>query len=336
MKQTIKIDIISGFLGAGKTTLINKLLAEAYAGERVALLENEFGEIGIDGDLLQGSGITVKELANGCICCTLQGDFVDGIRELVETCNPERIIIEPTGLAKLLDIIAPCKKAAESLPLEINLVVSLVNAASYTPLINVGGEFFTNQIIDAWFILISAVQDIPDDDMSLAEIVESIRTLNDKAPIFTDPWDTTDGLTLLTAAEQAAVMGQATAEEQAAVKAGQDPHEEYHHDHEHDSHHDHVHDHNHDTNGFSSVSFHLKSPWTAEKVQGLAAIFKSGECGEVFRAKGLLPTDKKRALKFDYVYGTVKLIEIDFPGEGKLVIIGRDLKTDRLESYLKV
>jgi G3E family GTPase len=332
MKQAIKIDIISGFLGAGKTTLINKLLAEAYAGERVALLENEFGEIGIDGDLLQGSGITVKELSNGCICCTLQGDFIDGIRELVETCNPDRIIIEPTGLAKLSDILAPCKKAAESLPLEINLVVSVVNGASYTALINVGGEFFTNQITDAWFILISAVQDIPDDDMSLAEIVASIRSLNARAPIFSDPWDTTDGLALLAAAEQAAVMGQAAAEEQAAVKAGQDPHEEHHHehDHEHDSHHD------HDTSGFASVSFRLKSPWTAEKVQGLTAILKSGECGEVFRAKGLLPTDKKTALKFDYVYGTAKLIEIGFPGDGKLVVIGRDLKTDRLESYLAI
>jgi G3E family GTPase len=324
-QPAVKIDIIAGFLGAGKTTLINKLLNEAYKGERVALLENEFGEIGIDGDLLQGSGIAVKELSNGCICCTLQTDFIEGIQELVETWKPERILIEPTGIAQLTDILSPCKKAAASLPLEINSVLTVVNAASYPALSSVAGEFFTNQISNAWFIALSAVQDIPNDEMSLAEIVTSIRDLNPTAPIITESWDAIDGLALLTAAEEAAVK-----------QNDHNDHYEYNNEHEH--HHDHHH-HEDDTDGFSSASFHLQSPWTAERVRGLAAILKSGDCGEVFRAKGLLPATKNagmEALKFDYVYGTTTVSGIKYSGEGKLVVIGRIIKTDRLERYLSL
>jgi G3E family GTPase len=325
-QSAVKIDIIAGFLGAGKTTLINKLLNEAYKGERVALLENEFGEIGIDGDLLQGSGIAVKELSNGCICCTLQTDFIEGIQELVETWKPERILIEPTGIAQIADVLSPCGKAAVSLPLKINSVITVVNAASYPALSSVSGEFFTNQISNAWFIALSAVQDISNDEISLAEMVRSIRDLNPTAPIITDPWDAIDGLTLLTAAEEAA--------------AKQGNHDRRHeHTHEHEHHHHHNHHHEDDAGGFSSASFRIKSPWTAERVRGLADILKGGDSGEVFRAKGLLPAAEKagtNALKFDYVYGTATLSDIDYPGEGKLVVIGRALKTDRLERYLSL
>lgn len=325
MEQTVvKIDIIAGFLGAGKTTLINKLLNEAYKGERVALLENEFGEIGIDGDLLQGSGIAVKELSNGCICCTLQTDFIKGIQELVETWKPERILIEPTGIAQISDVLSPCGKAAASLPLEINSVITVVNAESYPALISVAGEFFTNQISHAWFIALSAVQDIHDDEMTLAEMTASIRSLNPTTPIYTEPWDTIDGLTLLTAAEEA------------AAEQGDHDHP---HEHNHEHHHNHDHHHEDDTGGFTSASFRFKSPWTAERVRGLADILKSGDCGEVFRAKGLLPAEENAgtaAFKFDYVYGTTTVSGIDYPGEGKLVVIGRALKTDRLERYLSL
>jgi G3E family GTPase len=334
MQQTVKIDIVSGFLGAGKTTLINKLLDEAYKGERLALLENEFGEIGIDGDLVKGSGITVKELANGCICCTLQTDFIDGLQELVETWQPERILIEPTGLAQLADILAPCRKAAESLNLEINAVFTVVNAASYTALIAVSGAFFTSQIADARLIVLSATQSIPVEDMSLEEIVASLRALNPQAPIITEAWNAVDGLSLLAAAEEAATeQGRHDPRRPERHDEDGDGDHDRHHGHEH--HDDDDHDaHHHDTDGFESVSFRLQSSWTEEKALKLESLLKSGCCGEVFRAKGLLrPSEnaKARALKFDYVYGAATLSNIEYAGEGKLVVIGRELKTENLQ-----
>lgn len=303
----IKVDIVTGFLGAGKTTLINKLIAEAYPAERVALLENEFGEIGIDGDLAAASGITVKELANGCICCTLQGDFVEGIAELARTVSPDRIIIEPTGLARPEDLRSACALAGKKSPIRINAAITVVNAAAFPALFNVAGEIFLSQIAGASCIVLSAAQNISPDDMGLDRMIETLRGINPRAPILADPWDALDGLRLL-----------AFAEECVQEPASHDHHEHHHH-----------HDHHHETDEWDSISRFVTGTWTAEMLRNMAEKLKSGACGEVYRSKGLFPSGAAgKALKFDYVYGEVSITETDYAGKGKLVLIGRALNRD--------
>ncbi|MDR1586263.1 MAG: GTP-binding protein [Treponema sp.] len=190
----IKLEIISGFLGAGKTTLINKLLREAWRGEKTAVLENEFGEIGVDGDLLRGYDLTVREITNGCICCTLKGDFVEGIKELARDYRPERIVIEPTGIGKLVDIMEACRLAAEDAPVLVHTIMTVVQAPLVSAFLAVSGEFYQEQIKNAPVIVLSAAQDLGGDDPSLPHILRKIRELNLGAVIFAEPWDALDGL----------------------------------------------------------------------------------------------------------------------------------------------
>jgi len=307
-EKPVKIDIISGFLGAGKTTLINKLLTEAYTGERVALLENEFGEIGIDGDLVRKDKIAVKELANGCICCSLQNDFIDGINQLARQYKPDRIIIEPTGIAQFRDIIDRCREAVKQNPsLELNAVISVVNAPSYPALINVGGEFFTLQIAHAWFIALSAVQGIPCGEMGVEEIVSSIWQINPGVAVNAQAWDSVDALALLSIAEQI------TAEKAKSAHYKTDCFCHHHH-----------------TDEWTSFSFILSKAWNEEKVSAFENILRNGEYGEIFRSKGFIPFEQSM-MRFDYVYGISKLDKTDYSGSGKLVVIGKNIKTDALK-----
>lgn len=308
MDKTVKIDIVSGFLGAGKTTLINKLLQEAYIGEKIALLENEFGEIAIDGNLFAGHDIAVKEIANGCICCTLQGNFISGIIELVREYAPDRIIIEPTGIGRLKDIIFACNEAAKETDVAVNCIITVVDATMFSIFMEVSGEFYRRQISEGRTIVLSAVQNLEEDD-NLDEIIAGIRELNPKALIFAKPWDKMEGLELLQMAEETGMLNP-------------DRHD---HEHEHDHDHHHHHDHDHpDNEGFESCSFATDKVWTAQEIKEMLQKLADGSCGCVFRAKGFLNTEAGMA-KVDYVYGRGEMVPSLYIGPGKFVIIGKDL-----------
>lgn len=313
MDKTVKIDIIAGFLGAGKTTFLNKLIKEAYFGEQIALLENEFGEIPLDGTLLAGNDIAIKEIANGCICCTLQGNFIEGIASLVESYHPDRIVIEPTGLAGLPDICNACALAGENTPLQINAIITVVDASMLSAFIEVCGEFFQKQISDAKAVVLSHIQEMEEGE-SLDDMIAMIRTLNPVSPIFFEDWSSLNSLAVLTAAEQARYE---------KIPEECLPREDHHsHDHHHD--HDHDHHHHHGDEDFASCSVKMKETVSEDWLPALFDRLRAGKGGEIFRAKGLLRTEKG-PLRFDYVYGKVSSEPYDFNGDGFFVVIGKKL-----------
>jgi G3E family GTPase len=320
MSETIKLDVVSGFLGAGKTTLINKLLREAWRGEKTAVLENEFGEIGVDGDLLRGHDLAVREITNGCICCTLKGDFVEGIRELARDYQPDRIVIEPTGIGKLGDILEACRLAAEEAPVSVHAIITAAQAPLVSVFLEVSGEFYREQIKSAPVVVLSAVQNLCAADPPLPETLREIRELNPGAVIFAEPWDTLDSLKLLAVAEE---MTENILRPESARRCEPEhkaEHEDHHgHDHEAGHSHEHSHDHTLENAGFDSCSFILKEPWTGEDADDLVARIKSGAFGEIFRAKGFFPV-RGQFRKLDYVYGRASFIAADYSGEGKFVI----------------
>jgi G3E family GTPase len=315
MSKPVKIDLIAGFLGAGKTTFLNKLLKEAYFGEKIALLENEFGEIPLDGTLLAGYGITIKEIANGCICCTLQGNFIDGITALMDTVHPDRIVIEPTGLAKLPDLCQACALAGEKTPLQINAIITVVDATMLPIFMEVGGEFFQKQIVDAKTVVLSHVQEM-EAGASIDEVMAAIRALNPYAPIFAEEWSTLNSLAVLTAAEQCETLSPSAA---AAEKAH---HREHHHDHDH--HHHHHHHHHHGDEAFASCSVVVKERVSKTWLENFFHRLRGDQGGEIFRAKGLLHTEKGD-VRFDDVYGKISSSPYDFSGDGFFVVIGKHL-----------
>ncbi len=239
-----KIDIFSGFLGAGKTTLIGKLLKEALAGTKVVLIENEFGEIGIDGGFLQESGIEIKEMNSGCICCSLVGDFGASLKEVLDTYEPERILIEPSGVGKLSDVMKAVQGAMTDRDVQLNSAVAVVDACKCKMYIKNFGEFFINQIEHAGTIVLSRTDRISEE--KLASCVALIRQHNAKATIVTTPWDALDGKDILETIEGA---GDLEAELMREVMKMQDDHDHCHHehghDHEHHEHDHHGHDHEH-------------------------------------------------------------------------------------------
>ncbi len=237
-----KIDIVSGFLGAGKTTLIKKLLNEALKDSKVVLIENEFGEIGIDGGFLKDAGIEIKEMNSGCICCSLVGDFGTSLKEVMKTYQPERILIEPSGVGKLSDVMKAVQDVIDEHEVVLNSAVAVVDASKCKMYIKNFGEFFINQIEHAGTIILSRTGNISEDKLKKA--VELIREHNTKATIITTPWDELDGKDILATIEGAVDL---EAELMAELKEQREhDHEHEHHHHDHDGgccHHDHDHHH---------------------------------------------------------------------------------------------
>ncbi len=237
-----KIDIFSGFLGAGKTTLIKKLLKEALDASKVVLIENEFGEIGIDGGFLKEAGVEIKEMNSGCICCSLVGDFGSSLKEVIETYHPERILIEPSGVGKLSDVMKAVQNVETDVETELNSAVVVVDANKCKMYAKNFGEFFLNQITHAGTIILSRTADISEGKLNTA--LEIIRAHNDKATVITTLWDELDGKKILETIENAKDL---EAELMAEVARMHDEHEHHHHDHdEHEHHHDHDEHHHHD------------------------------------------------------------------------------------------
>ena len=268
-----KIDIFSGFLGAGKTTLIKKLIAEAYSGEKLVLIENEFGEINIDGGFLKESGIEISEMSAGCICCSLVGDFNKALKEVVAQFHPDRILIEPSGVGKLSDVIVAVERTVDECPgeLKLNSYVTVADASKVKVYMKNFGEFYNNQIEAAGTIILSRTQKMTQEKLEAA--VSMLREKNADAAIITTPWDELDGKAILSAIEKVSLADELLEKMRAEHEADEHEHHHHHHDgeecddpncschhhdHEHEEHehehhhhgheheHDHEHDHDHD------------------------------------------------------------------------------------------
>ena len=237
-----KIDIFSGFLGAGKTTLIKKLIQEAFAGQKIVLIENEFGEIGIDGGFLQEAGVQINELNSGCICCSLVGDFREALKQVINDYHPDRVLIEPSGVGKLSDVTRAVEAVADVLPLQLNSFVTVADAGKVKMYMKNFGEFYDDQISHASCIILSRTQTAS--EKKVAAAVELIREKNPKATIITTPWDDLAGAQIITAMES---QNDFVAELRKLAEEAN----EHHHDHDHEHHHHHdeecgCHDHEHE------------------------------------------------------------------------------------------
>lgn len=343
-----KIDIFSGFLGAGKTTLIGKLLKEALAGSKVVLIENEFGEIGIDGGFLQESGIEIKEMNSGCICCSLVGDFGASLKEVLDTYEPERILIEPSGVGKLSDVMKAVQGAMTDRDVQLNSAVAVVDACKCKMYIKNFGEFFINQIEHAGTIVLSRTDKLNEEKLSAC--VELIREHNAKATIITTPWDALDGRDILETIEDA---GDLEAELMREVMEMHDEHEHCHHDHEHGhehecSHdHDHEeHEHDHDHEGhhhhhhhadevFTSWGMETPAVYTREEIAHILEELDKEEYGQVLRAKGMVENADGGWIYFDYVPQESNVRDGKPGVTGKFCVIGSDLKEDKLAELFR-
>ena len=244
-----KIDIVSGFLGAGKTTLIKKLLAEAFPGEKLVLIENEFGEISIDGGFLKDSGVQISEMSSGCICCSLVGDFNKALKDVHEQVHPDRILIEPSGVGKLSDVIVAVENTVKDVPdMKLNSFVTVADATKVKIYMKNFGEFYNNQIESAGTIILSRTQRLSQEKLEAA--VALLREKNPNAAILTTPWDQLDGMTILSAIEKVSLADELLAHMRAEHEADEAEHEHEHHHHHHDEdEHDHdncCHHHDHD------------------------------------------------------------------------------------------
>lgn len=355
-----RIDIISGFLGAGKTTLIKKLLKESFSTEKVVLVENEFGEIGIDGGFLRDAGIEIQEMNSGCICCTLSGDFTKAIKEVVRRFSPERIIIEPSGVGKLSDVIKACERAVQTDELKLNMCISVVDATKYRIYVKNFAEFFTNQIEHAKTIILSRTQKMQEE--KLREVVLDIQKRNPEANVITTPWEELAGERIVAAAES----DTARSFIEHAVAATQQPHKhglhctcDHDHDHDHDHEHDHEHNdhpqgcscgHEHETDDASCCEHHhaadevfgtwgVETPrqFTRARLQdALDSLSMNSEYGNVLRAKGIVPVENGEWVQFDYVPDETEIRPCAPDYTGRLCVIGEDLCADRLSALFEV
>ena len=256
-----KIDIVSGFLGAGKTTLIKKLLAEAFPGEKLVLIENEFGEISIDGGFLKESGVQISEMSSGCICCSLVGDFNKALKDVQAQFQPDRILIEPSGVGKLSDVIVAVENTVADVPdMKLNSFVTVADATKVKVYMKNFGEFYNNQIESAGTIILSRTQKLSQEKLEAAAAM--LREKNPDAAILTTPWDQLDGKVILSAMEKVSLADELLAKMRAEHEAEEAEHAHHHHDHEHEHahHHDHddedEHEHHHHDHGEEEHEHH--------------------------------------------------------------------------------
>lgn len=320
VKKMIKIDVFSGFLGAGKTTLIKKLLDEAYYEKNIVIIENEFGEIGIDGGFLKDTGIQVNEINSGCICCTLVGDFRKELSEVIERYRPERILIEPSGVAKLSDVLIAAKSVCGD-NIEINSAVAVVDASKLKMYIKNFGEFYADQIVHAAAIVMSRTQNIT--DKRLQEGVNIIRKINSNAPIVTTAWDSINGKDILETAEQKNTL---TAE----LSLLKETVLQYNHEHEHDDH-----DH-HADELFSDVGIEAVRKFKEEEISDALSVIKTDEnLGKVLRAKGIVESDSGEWIHFDYIPGDIEIRHGPAATTGRICVIGIELAADRIRKLFE-
>ena len=343
-----KIDIISGFLGAGKTTLIKKLLDGAFQGEKVVLIENEFGEIGIDGGFLKDAGVEITEMNSGCICCSLVGDFGKALKEVVERFAPNRIIIEPSGVGKLSDVIKAVQDVQDELgDAALNSFSAVVDASKAKIYMKNFGEFFNNQVESAKTIILSRTQNVKEE--KLEQTVALLREHNEDAVIITTPWDELDSALVLSAMEKKTSFEEEMLEEMKHHHHHEDEecccgHHHEHEEHEHHHHHEHGenctcgchdheghHHHHHADEVFTSWGKETPHKYTKEEIEAvLVKLAETSEFGTILRAKGMVSGVDGHWIYFDLVPGEYELREGQADYTGKLCVIGTDLKEEAL------
>lgn len=345
-----KIDIVSGFLGAGKTTLIKKLLKDALADTKTVLIENEFGEIGIDGGFLKEAGIEIREMNSGCICCSLVGDFGTSLKEVLKTYAPERILIEPSGVGKLSDVCRAVQGVIDENEVVLNSAAAVVDASKCKMYLKNFGEFFINQIEHAGTIILSRTGNIS--EAKLNQCISLIREHNESATIITTPWEELEGKDILDTMEGAKDL---EAQMMKDLKAHHHEHDhgehECHHGHahgEHECHHEHHHDHgpectcgchDHHDHGhhhadevFTSWGMETPAAYSKEQIEViLSELEKEDMYGFVLRAKGMVPAGNGTWVYFDYVPGESNIREGKPDVTGKLCVIGSKLAEDKLQ-----
>lgn len=323
-----KIDIISGFLGAGKTTLIKKLLKGAYQGEQVVLIENEFGEIGIDGGFLKEAGIEIREMNSGCICCSLVGDFGTALVEVVEKYHPDRIIIEPSGVGKLSDVIKAVENVKDKCEIQLNSYTTVADVKKCKMYLRNFGEFFSNQIAYAGTIVLSRT-DVAD-EKKVKEAIDLIRSLNESAHIITTPVEQ------LEPEQVKAVMENEKADlADELLKEAHEHHHHHHHDHDEECEcgcHDHDHHHHHADEVFISWGRETAKKYSREDLEKILAELSkdSDEYGIVLRAKGMLPDAAGEWHYFDMVPEETEIRTGAPEFTGRICVIGSKLKEDKL------
>ena len=350
-----KIDIISGFLGAGKTTLIKKLLKEAYADEQVVLIENEFGEIGIDGGFLKEAGIEIREMNSGCICCSLVGDFGASLKEVISKYHPDRILIEPSGVGKLSDVIKAVQGVQGDVDIVLNSYTTVVDAKKCKMYMRNFGEFFDNQVEYAGAIIMSRTDII--DEKKAQQAMELLRGINAKAAIITTPIEKLDGKKILEVMEKpVSLEEELMSEEEVCPECGHvhEHGEHHHHDHDHDHecgcghdheehehhHHDHDHEcgcghdhhhHHHADEVFTSWGRETIKKYTRENLEKiLETLSETEEYGSSFSAKGMLPAEDGTWIYFDMVPEETEIRSGAPEYTGRLCVIGSKLNEDKL------
>lgn len=363
-----KIDIISGFLGAGKTTLIKKLLSEAFSGEQVVLIENEFGEIGIDGGFLKESGIEIREMNSGCICCSLVGDFGKSLREVVDTYHPDRILIEPSGVGKLSDVIKAVQDVQDEIDAKLNSFTTVADVTKCRIYLKNFGEFFSNQIEYAGAVILSRTDKAKPE--KIEESVAMLRELNAKAPFITTPAAQLSGEKILEIMESGkSLEDELLSEMTCPVCGGHHDHDhehEHHHDHDHHhhdhedhhhhdhedhghhhhdhgcgcgGHHDHDHEHHHGHEGHHHAD-EVFTSWGRETIhkytkERIAEILKELEndpgYGNVLRAKGMVAGEDGEWIYFDMVPEEYEVRTGEPEYTGRICVIGAQLDEEKLK-----
>ena len=361
-----KIDIISGFLGAGKTTLIKKLLSEAFQGEKLVLIENEFGEISIDGGFLKESGVQISEMSSGCICCSLVGDFGRALKDVQEQFHPDRILIEPSGVGKLSDVVVAVQDTIAQIPdMVLDSYVTVADATKVKVYSKNFGEFYNNQIESAGTIILSRTQKLTQEKLESAAAM--LREKNPNAAILTTPWDQLDGKVILSAIEKVSLADELLEKmrsEHAADEAEHahehhhdhchehEHHHEYEHDHDHDHHHEHDHDHDHEHHHdhecddpncschhhhhhhadevFTSWGKETPKVFAQADIERILTALDSGEYGKILRAKGIVSGENGQWIEFDFVPEEHQIRPGHPDYTGRLCVIGAELKEDKL------
>ncbi len=362
-----RIDIFSGFLGAGKTTLIKKLIKEGYKNEQIVLIENEFGEIGIDGGFLKEAGIQINEMNSGCICCSLVGDFREALNKVLEQYHPDRILIEPSGVGKLSDVINAVKSVTTA-EVELNSFITVADASKVKVYMKNFGEFYNNQIEFASTIILSRTQNISDE--KLAKAIELIRQHNTKASIVTTPWDELTGEQILSATDGKALLtvDDVEPEEEHHHHEHDDDHDHDHHHHEdgeechdhdhhhhedgeehhdHDHHHedgeechchDHEHHHHHHADDvFTSWGAETAKKFTEEEIRKiLEELSDSEKYGVVLRAKGIVAAQDGNWIHYDFVPEEISVRRGSADYTGRICVIGSKLNEEELKKLFGI